>query len=132
MQRKRMNPSKLRPAEDVAQAMKSLAEWTGWSEQVCLNFLARSGWDALSGRLEKVSDYRSVMTAAREHHEAEVTSKRKLSVTAAKLREARRQLDAVPVAQTASARKTRTKKKPFTTRSHHAPPESRSESKSAR
>ena len=130
MKRKRFVLSKLRPADDVLQAVKKLSESTGWSEQVSLNFLARSGWDALSGRAEKVSDYRGVMTAAREHHEAEVASKRKLSVTAAKLREAKRKLDGGPEITPVPARRSTTsrgKRKPLT-RSHDASTECKSES----
>ena len=50
----------------------------------------------LTAHAQKLAEYRQLMAAAVEHHKAELETKRKLSVTAGKLRDARRRLESKP------------------------------------
>jgi hypothetical protein len=94
MRRKRRGKSApaVRPSDEVTAIVASLAETAGWSEGATLAFLANAGWNAVGGKGDKIAGYRELMKAAVEHHEAEMTARKKLAATSSKLREARKAL----------------------------------------
>ena len=82
----------LRIPDDVTDIVNRLAGSTGWSAGNTLAFLARAGWNAVSGKGEKIAGFKQFMTAAADHLEAEIAAKKKLAITSSKLREARKAL----------------------------------------
>ena len=91
--RKHNKQTPLRLAADVSQAVSQLACGTAWSTNEALNFLIRAGWNALNSGADKIPALRQVMTAAVAHHETEMAMRKRLAVTAEKLRTARKALD---------------------------------------
>jgi hypothetical protein len=93
--RKRRKSAKqpaLRLPADVSQAVSQLANGTGWSTNEALAFISRVGWNALNSGADKLAAHRQVMTAAVAHHETQVAMRKRLTITAEKLRAARRAL----------------------------------------
>ena len=84
-------PVPLRIAPDVLGHVESLVARSGWSESEALSFLARCGASAL-GKGEKLESFRTLLSAAAEHHQAELQAKKKLLATGTKLRDAKRAL----------------------------------------
>ena len=89
----------LRLPDDVSDIVNRLAAVNGWSGINALAFLARAGWNAVNGKGEKIAGFKQFMTAAVDHHEAEITAKQKLAITSSKLREARKALSPNPSAR---------------------------------
>ena len=81
---------------DVKQAVSQLATGTGWSTEKSLAFMAQAGWNALNSGSDKIAAMRQVMTAAVAHHETERATRKRLAVTAEKLRSAQRALIETP------------------------------------
>ena len=86
----------LRLPDDVNDIVNRLAGTTGWSVANTLAFLARAGWNAVGGKGEKIASFKQYMTAAVDHHEAEIAAKKKLAITSYKLRETRKALSPNP------------------------------------
>src|SRR5438477_1553716 len=82
--------------DDVTEIVNRLAGITGWSGGNALAFLARAGWNAVNGKGEKITGFKQFMAAAVDHHEAELSAKKKLAITSSKLREARKALSPNP------------------------------------
>src|SRR5437016_9598573 len=82
----------LRLPEDVSSVVQRLVSTTGWSAVKALSFLVSAGGNALLEKGAKIEGYRRLLSAAVEHHEAEMDAKNKLSLTSLKLREARKAL----------------------------------------
>ena len=78
----------MRLAGDGSHAVSQLANGTGWPVNKALAFIVRAGWNALNSGSDKIPAMRNVMTNAVLHHETEVAMKKRLAVTARKLREA--------------------------------------------
>lgn len=72
--------------------VSQLRNATGWSGNESLLFIARAGWNALNGGGDKIGAMREVMTAAVAHFETQRAMQKRVSMTAAKLREARKRL----------------------------------------
>ncbi|HEX5399057.1 MAG TPA: hypothetical protein VFY06_08420 [Verrucomicrobiae bacterium] len=92
MSRRRSLKIPLRLPADGSQAVSQLAGAAGWSTNEALGFIVRAGWNALNGGSDKIPAMRQVMTAAVTHHETELATRKRLSVTARKLRVAKNAL----------------------------------------
>jgi hypothetical protein len=79
----------LRLPADGSQAVSQLAGATGWSTNEALAFIVRAGWNALNSGSDKIPALCRVMTAAVAHHETELATRKRLAITAGKLRAAR-------------------------------------------
>ncbi len=89
MSKPRSKQSPLRLPADGSQAVSQLAGATGWSTNETLGFVVRAGWNALNGGSDQIPALRQVMTAAIAHHETELAARKRLAVTAKRLRAAR-------------------------------------------
>lgn len=89
MSKYRSKQPALRLAADGSQAVSQLANAAGWSTNEALGFIVRAGWNALNGGSDKISALCQVMTAAIAHHETELATRKRLAITAKKLRDAR-------------------------------------------
>ena len=91
--RKRNNLPPFRLPADAQQNVTQLVNAAGWSGNESLAFIVRAGWNALNSGGDKIPAMRQVMTAAVAHQETEVAMRKRLAVTAKKLRKARSALD---------------------------------------
>jgi hypothetical protein len=89
MSKSRSTKAILRLPADGSQAVTQLANGTGWSTNEALGFIVRAGWNALNGGSDKIPALCKVMTAAIAHHETELATRKRLAITAKKLRDAR-------------------------------------------
>lgn len=89
MKKRRLKLAALRLPADGSLAVSQLANGTGWSTNETLGFIVRAGWNALNGGSDKIPALRQVMTAAIAHHETELAMRKRLAITAGKLRAAR-------------------------------------------
>lgn len=89
MKKRRFKQPALRLPADGSQAVSQLAGAAGWSTNEALGFIVRAGWNALNGGSDKIPALRQVMTAAIAHHETELATRKRLAITARKLRDAR-------------------------------------------
>lgn len=96
MSKSRTKQAPLRLASDGARAVSQLANGTGWSTNKALGFIVQAGWNALNAGSDQIPALRQVMTAGIAHHETQLATRKRLSVSAKKLRDA----------QSALARKT--------------------------
>ena len=92
--REQSKAGRLRLPNDAMQAVSYLGTATGWSTNEALAFIARAGWNALNSGSDKIPAMRQVMVAAVAHHETERAMRKRLAVTASKLRAARKALGA--------------------------------------
>src|ERR1043166_2184771 len=90
--RKRQKQRLPRLPEELASAVSQLATGTGWSPQQALAFMGRAGWNGLNAGCDKVAAMRQVMSAAVAHHETERAMRRRMAVTAGRLRAAHQAL----------------------------------------
>lgn len=97
--RKQSKRAALRLPSDATQGVSQLASGTGWSANEALAFIVRAGWNALNSGSDKIPAMRQVMTSAVAHHETELAMRKRLAVTASKLRAARKALGAEGAAQ---------------------------------
>jgi hypothetical protein len=91
--RTRKKRETLRLPADVRQAVSQLANATGWSASKALAFIAQAGWNALNAGGNNLPAMRQVMTAAMAHCETQRVTRKRLAMTAEKLRVARKALD---------------------------------------
>ena len=89
MSKRRSLKTALRLSADGTKAVLQLAGAAGWSTNEALCFIVRAGWNALNGGSDKIPALRQVMTAAIAHHETELATRKRLAVTAKKLRDAK-------------------------------------------
>ena len=89
MKKRRLKQAALRLPADGSLAVSQLANGIGWSTNEALGFIVRAGWNALNGGSDKIPALRQVMTAAIAHHETELAMRKRLAITAGKLRDAR-------------------------------------------
>jgi hypothetical protein len=89
MKKRRLKQAALRLPADGSQAVSQLAGATGWSTNEALSFIVRAGWNALNGGSDNIPALCRVMTAAIAHHETELAMRKRLAITAGKLRDAR-------------------------------------------
>ncbi len=89
----RANGPALRLPAEAFQAVSQLANSTGWAINEALAFVVRAGWNALNSAADRIPALRQVMTAAVSHHETELAMRKRLAITAEKLRAARKALD---------------------------------------
>lgn len=100
MSKRRNKQPALRLPGDGSQAVSQLAGAAGWSTNEALAFIVRAGWNALNSGSDKIPALRQVMTAAVAHHETEVAMRKRLAITARKLRDARSALGCKTVGAT--------------------------------
>ena len=93
MSRRKHDHPPIRLPADGNQVVSQLANGTGWSRNETFAFLVRAGWNALNSGADKIPAMRQVMTAAVAHQETETAMRKRLAVTAKKLRVARNALD---------------------------------------
>jgi hypothetical protein len=89
MKKRRLKQAALRLPADGSQAVSQLSNAADWSTNEALGFIVRAGWNALNGGSDKISALCRVMTAAIAHHETELATRKRLAITAKKLRDAR-------------------------------------------
>ncbi len=88
MSKRRSKPPALRLLGDGSHSVSLLANGTGWPVNKALAFIVRAGWNTLNSDSDKIPAMRVVMVNAVCHHETELAMKKRLAVTARKLREA--------------------------------------------
>ena len=88
MKRRRIKSPHLRLPADGSHAVSQLANGTGWPVNKSLAFIVRAGWNALNSGSDKIPAMRNVMANAVVHHETELAMKKRLALTAKKLRDA--------------------------------------------
>ena len=93
IRRKRGAQTPVRLPKDIAGAVSQLAGSTGWSANKALAFIASAGWNALNGAGDKIRAMQQVMTAAVAHYETQVATRKRLALTAGKLRVAQKALE---------------------------------------
>jgi hypothetical protein len=89
MKKRRFKQTALRLPADGSQAVSQLSNAAGWSTNEALGFIVRAGWNALNSGSDKIPALCRVMTAAIAHHETELATRKRLAITAKKLRDAR-------------------------------------------
>jgi hypothetical protein len=85
---KRHKPPVVRLNADGTHSVMVLANGTGWPFNKALAFIVRAGWNVLDNGSDEIPAMRQVMANAVAHRETELAMKKRLAVTARKLREA--------------------------------------------
>lgn len=83
----------MRLTTEATQVVSQLAGAPGWSPNKMLAFGVQAGWNTLNAGSDRIPALRQVMTAAVAHHETEIAMRKRLAVSAGKLRAARKALD---------------------------------------
>ncbi len=92
MSKRRHKRPALRLPADGFHAVMQLANGTGWPLNKALAFIVRAGWNALNSDSDKIPAMRQVMANAVVHYETKLAMKKRLALTARKLRAAQNAL----------------------------------------